>query len=290
MGEYKQPPDRAGLEQLSTDELKELIRADADSTSSGNEDYIFMVLEVIAEREKGQPDVHPVDVDRAWERFQRHWNTPDGEGKALFPAEEAERGASRLPEPDRTTGRTIWKRLVPIAAIIAALLAGMFTAQAAGIDIRGVIARWTDDVFYFEGSATETNHQSEWAENLIAHGLEASLIPTWIPEGFEAGMLSVEDYIAWETIHQPFGCIDGRGFQIVVQTYSSPDFLPTDKFEKDKTLVSRSEYNGNDVYSFANNGENTVTLVSGLTEVSVIGTLPIESLEQIIYSIGGMDT
>ena len=166
----------------------------------------------------------------------------------------------------------------------------MFTAQAAGIDIRGVIARWTDDVFYFEGSATETNHQSEWAENLIAHGLEASLIPTWIPEGFEAGMLSVEDYIAWETIHQPFGCIDGRGFQIVVQTYSSPDFLPTDKFEKDKTLVSRSEYNGNDVYSFANNGENTVTLVSGLTEVSVIGTLPIESLEQIIYSIGGMDT
>ena len=53
---------------------------------------------------------------------------------------------------------------------------------------------------------------------------------------------------------------------------------------------SRSEYNGNDVYSFANNGENTVTLVSGLTEVSVIGTLPIESLEQIIYSIGGMDT
>lgn len=43
MGEYKQPPDRAGLEQLSTDELKELIRVDADSTSSGNEDYIFMV-------------------------------------------------------------------------------------------------------------------------------------------------------------------------------------------------------------------------------------------------------
>ena len=145
MGEYKRPPDRAGLEQLSTDELKELIRADADSTSSGNEDYILMVLEVIAEREKGQPDVHPVDVDRAWERFQRHWNTPDGDGKALFPAEGAERGASRLLEPDRTTGRTIWKRLVPIAAIIAALLAGMLTAQAVGNDIRGIIARWAND-------------------------------------------------------------------------------------------------------------------------------------------------
>lgn len=164
----------------------------------------------------------------------------------------------------------------------------MLTAQAAGIDIRGVIARWTDDVFYFEGSATETNHQSEWAENLIAHGLEASLIPTWIPEGFEAGDLSIEDYIAWETMYQPFECSDGRDFQIVVQVYSSSDFLPTGRFEKDETLVSRSEHNGNYVYSFANNGENTVTIVNGLTEVSVIGSLTIESLEQIIYSIGGI--
>ena len=290
MGEYKRPPDRAGLERLSTDELKELIRADADSTSSGNEDYIFMVLEVIAEREKGWPGIQTVDVHRAWARFQRHWNTPDGDGKALFPAEGAERGASRLPEPDRTTGRTIWKRLVPIAAIIAALLAGMFTAQAAGIDIRGVIARWTDDVFYFEGSATETNHQSEWAENLIAHGLEASLIPTWIPEGFEAGDLSTEDYLFWQEMHQFFSCPDGRGFQIVVQIYSDPDFLLADRFEKDKTLVSRSEHNGNYVYSFANNEENTVTLVHGHIEVSVMGTLAIESLEQVIYSIGGTGT
>lgn len=285
MGEYKQPPDRAGLERLSTDELKELIRADADSTSSGNEDYIFMVLEVIAKREKGQPDVHPVDVDRAWERFQRHWNTPDGNGKVLFPAEEADGEPSRPPKPQ--IGWMPWKRLALVAAIIVALLAGMLTAQAAGIDIRGIIARWTDDVFYFEGSATETNYQSEWAENLIAHGLEASLIPTCIPEGFEAGNLSIEDHIAWVEMHQPFSCPDGRSFQIVVQVYSSPDFLQTDRFEKDKTLVSKSEHNGSDVYSFANSRENTVTLVNGLTEVSVIGSLTIESLEHIINSIGG---
>ena len=113
------------------------------------------------------------------------------------------------------------------------------------------------------------------------------MIPTWIPDGFEAGDLSIEDYLFWQEMHQPFSCTDGRSFQIVVQVYSSPDFLHTDRLEKDKTLVRRSEHNGNYVYSFANNGENTVTLVNGLTEVSVIGTLSIESLEQIIYSIGG---
>ena len=145
MGEHRQPPDRAGLERLSTDELKELIRADADSTSSGNEDYIFMVLEVIAERVKGWPGIQTVDVHRAWAQFQRHWNTPDGDGKALFPAEEADGEPSRTPEPKRAVGRTLRKRLVPIAAIIVALLAGMLTAQAVGNDIRGIIARWAND-------------------------------------------------------------------------------------------------------------------------------------------------
>lgn len=287
MGEHRKPPDRAGLERLSTDELKELIRADAESTSSGNEDYIFTVLEVIEERERGSAGVPSVDVEQAWERFQRRWNTPDGADKALFPVEEAEGGRPQVMKRERRMRRTVWKRLVVAAAAVAALLVGMITAQAAGIDIRGMIARWTDDIFYFEGSATETKHQSEWAENLIEHGLEASLIPTWIPEGFEPGVLSIEDYIAWKTMYQPFGCSDGRDFQIVVQLYSSPDFLSTGRFEKDKTLVHSSDYNGNRVYSFANNGENIVTLVNGLTEISVIGRLPIESLEQIIYSIGG---
>ena len=64
MGGKNLPPDRAQLEQLSTEELKEIIRADAESTSGNDEDFIFTVLEVIEEREKRQPDYTHTHTDR----------------------------------------------------------------------------------------------------------------------------------------------------------------------------------------------------------------------------------
>lgn len=290
MGGKKLPPDRAHLEQLSTEELKEIIRADAESTSGGDEDFIFTVLEVIAEREERQPDYQPPDSDAAWERFQQYYNTPDGVGQSLFPVEGSEEKRSQPAEKVRRMGRLGWKRLAIIAAAIAILLAGVFTAQAAGIDIPGIIARWTDDVFYFEGSATETSGQAEWTEALIDEGVESNVLPTWIPPGFEAGTLSVEDNIFWKEMYQPFYCPDGRQFQIVVHLFTSPEFLSTDNFEKDDTLVNRIEYNGIKVYFFANRSENIATFINGVSEVSVIGNLAIVDLEQIIYSIGGFDT
>ena len=44
MGEYKQPPDRAGLEQLSTDELKELIRARSLSLTRDSRFWLAQTL------------------------------------------------------------------------------------------------------------------------------------------------------------------------------------------------------------------------------------------------------
>ena len=70
MGENKLPPDYAYLEQLSMEQLMEIIHADADSTSSGNEEFIFAVLGVIEKRQMEQPDYRPTDIDDAWEDFQ----------------------------------------------------------------------------------------------------------------------------------------------------------------------------------------------------------------------------
>lgn len=284
------PPDRAHLEQLSTEELKEIIRADAESTSGGDEDYIFTVLEVIAEREKRQPDYQPPHSDAAWERFQQYYNTPDGVGQSLFPVEGAEEKRSQPAEKVRHTGRPGWKRLAIIAAAIAMLLAGIFSAQAVGIDIPGIIARWTDDVFYFQGPTTETSGQAEWAKALIDEGVESNMLPTWIPSDFEAGALRIEDYVFLKVMYQPFSCSDGRQFKIVVQLFTSPEFLSTDNFEKDDTLVNKIEHNGIEVYFFANRDENIATFINGVSEVSVMGNLSIVDLEQIIYSIGGFNT
>lgn len=129
MGGNQLPPDYAYLEQLSMEQLMEIIHADADSTSNGNEDFIFAVLEVIEKRQKNQPDYQPADTNNAWETFQRYYNTLDGEGLSLYPAEDLDNQ-----KPDPATFHhmrwTVRKALAVIAAAIVMLFAGALTAQA----------------------------------------------------------------------------------------------------------------------------------------------------------------
>lgn len=80
-------------------------------------------------------------------------------------------------------------RIAVIAAIIGSLIAG---AQAVGIDIFEIIARWTSGQFYLErtndpqtqvsGSPSEGEYQS-LQEALDAYGIQAALAPTYLPEG-----------------------------------------------------------------------------------------------------------
>lgn len=288
LGGKKQPPDRAHLEQLRTEELKEIIRADAESTSGGDEDFIFTVLEVIAEREKRQPDYQPPDLNAAWQRFQQYYNTPDGVGQSLFPVEGSEEKRSRPAEKMRRMGRPGWKRLAIIAAAIAILLAGIFTAQAAGIDIPGIIARWTDDVFYFEGSATETSGQAEWAEVLIKQALEKGQLTTWVPDGFYAGEILKEDLNSVLLLQQDYADQKGQTFSIEVIIYSSPDLVPNNAHEKDSETVVEYPCGRHIVYMFSNYGRNTATCLDGCIEITITGDLSFEDLLQVFNSLEGV--
>lgn len=286
MGGKKLPPDYAHLEQLSTEELKEIIRADAESTSGGDEDFIFTVLEVIAEREARQPDYQPPDSDAAWKRFEQYYNTPDGVGQSLFPVEGSEVKRSQPVERVRHMGWPRWKRLAIIAAAIAILLAGVFTAQAAGIDIPGIIARWTDDVFYFEGSATETSGQTEWTEDLIEHGVISKLKPAWIPEGFEAEDQIINDLGTFTEIYQTYHADDGASFMIVAIIYESDSYISQNLFEKNAADVAQDTYNGEKLYLFSNSGNNAAVCWGKSSEVSIIGKLSFDELTKIFNSMG----
>lgn len=285
MGGKKLPPDYAHLEQLSTEELKEIIRADAESTSGGDEDFIFTVLEVIAEREARQPDYQPPDSDAAWKRFEQYYNTPDGVGQSLFPVEGSEVKRSQPVERVRHMGWPRWKRLAIIAAAIAILLAGVFTAQAAGIDIPGIIARWTDDVFHFEGSSVSANHTSEWATAMIKQSADSGLIPIDVPDNFEAEMLTSTDTGAWQEVHQIFSSADGTSFSVRIRLYSSSEFIYHYWVEKNNQDVKKYESCRGTVYLFSNLNEHNAVMQEGLVEVSIIGNISYDEIKSIFDSI-----
>lgn len=272
MSEHKRPQQYAYLEQLSLEELKGIIRADAESEENEDTDFIYAVLEVIDEKERELPGYQPVDVDKSWEEFQRY-------------CEAREKGGTVQPH---APVRIVRKRLVAVAAAVAAAIALMLTVQAAGVDVFGAVAHWTDDVFSFAWVGRGTPERPEWAEALIEQGVDANLIPTEIPDGYVAGELAVDDLILWKEFYQPFCSVDNNLFSIRVILYSAPEYLQTSAYEKDKSLVEIYEYGQGEIYTFSNIAENKVIYLDDLAEVCVIGSFSLEELKQILESIGGI--
>lgn len=282
MGENKLPPEYAYLEQLSMEQLGEIVRADANSTSSGNEEYIFAVLGVIEKRKEELPDYKPADTDNAWENFQHYFNTPDGARLSLYPVQNSVNQKQDSATHQRWIVR---KAQTVIVAAIAALLAGLLTAQAIGVDILRIIAQWTDDVFHFEGHIVETEREAEWVTSLIEQGIDSGLIPTWIPDGFDAGELVIQDLQVWKEIYQPFYASEGQAFAIRIRVYSDLTYVQDSWFEKDPTKVEQLVCNERIVYIFSNYEEQIAVTMIDSAQVSVIGGLSKSSLESIFNSI-----
>ena len=73
------------LDQLSMEQLEELLRADFASSDPENEQAVFHILEVMEKREKENPTGRLPDTDQAWKEFQQYYNIPEGEGQSLYP-------------------------------------------------------------------------------------------------------------------------------------------------------------------------------------------------------------
>lgn len=283
-------------DKLSTEALEEIIRADLLSDTS-DVDYIIRVLEVIEQRKGPQAD-DTVDVEAAWEIFCNEYYTEEGAGLSLYDCPECcgdppgEDAGGIAPEAETAAARKrprtirfVFKRVGLAAAVLVLLLAGMFTVQAAGVDIFGVIARWTDEVFHFE--TTGTAQASEWSEELSANGVDPDLIAAVIPDGFEAKELTINDYDTFKEIQQRFTEAGVQYVDICIKIYESPEYIPADMFEKDSSPVEQYSSNGRIVYLFSNLDSYIVVCLDGLVQVSVTGNIAPEQIKQIFDSIGG---
>lgn len=136
------------LEHLSVDRLEELLDLAVNTDEEEKTEYVDAILEVIVRKEKESPTGRLTDVDKAWADFQTYYNTEDGRGQTLHFTEEPKDFAETKPAKNRTL-RKVWKTVLLVATIAICLLFSMVAAQAAGFDILGALARWTDDVFTF---------------------------------------------------------------------------------------------------------------------------------------------
>lgn len=303
----------AYLRQLTIDKLLELLSVAPIPTSSPEDEaYVDALEEAIIEKEHENPIGFLPDVNQQWAEFQKYYDVTE---KSPFPNIGTEiDGTTSVDQenfsPSISSKRTVRFRRIWRTALIAAGLAVctfgcMIVAQAAGLDVFGTIARWTEETFSFvinddtdsvvSESSTSISVSPEHAayyEEIQAALSDAeisdTLVPSWYPDGFEASAPRVANTNKSATVTTMFSHKDGRHFLLSIARYNSSSDLAARTFEKDASLVEQYTYGTKTFYIFSNLNTVTATWSDGLLLVNISGDLTVNELKSVINSIGGL--
>ena len=292
----------AYLDQLSTEQLEELLRSDSKTMENGNDDSIFYILEMIEKREKEHPTGRLPDVDKAWEDFQKYYNTPEGEGRSLYPSEGKNDSEMAMGEADHckaSAKRHLHRRLRRIlvsAAAMVCLVIFMMPPALGYENIFEMIAHWTAEQFSFSNNSenpvsdhrisSDPKNKGEYGslqEALEQYGINDAVVPQSIPDGFQPEEIWVQEYPVSGNIE--FVASYANGDDYIVITIVQHSGQSNKIYEKNDQAVER--YLSGDVehYIFHNNKNITAAWHVDSLECSISTTLSVTELEKIIDSI-----
>jgi len=207
----------AYLRQLPIGKLLELLDiAPVPASCPEDEAYVDALEEAIIEKENENPTGFFPDVDQQWEQFVTHY-LPDQKDTALEPertehAVSAQTNQQSLTVPPKRVVRfkRVWRTALVAAIAIACMFAIMVTAQAAGVDVFGAMARWTEDIFSFgpvapnsqvsdepvhetkgQGAEAPSDEFSSLQEAFDAYDMTEVHEPAWLPDGYTLDNLNV---------------------------------------------------------------------------------------------------
>lgn len=270
----------AYLRQLPIDKLLELLDvAPVPASCPEDEAYMDALEEAIIGKEKENPTGFLPDIDQQWEQFVTQY-LPDIEESAHEPdAVSAQTDQQSLKAPQKRGVRLgrVWRTALVAAAAVACMLAVMVTVQAAGVDIFGAMARWTEDIFSFGQIAPDIEVSDDPAQETAGLGTEAldsnrvfsSLQeafdtygmtevhePIWLPEGYaleSVDVLSVDDPFL-----RTFAAAYSDGGRYVNIDILSYEGEPIMQVQKTDTTVEMIEKNGIIFYYVQNTVGGTI--------------------------------
>ena len=269
------------LEAMSSSELSEAMEAALDAMTEETYDPAVIDAYLDALDRKAPMPTHP-NAESSYQDFQDK-------------LQEYVEGASKPAKQTRKFRRIA--RTGIVAVLLAVLLAS--AAQAAGIDVVGTIARWTESVFSF-GTVQSGNDSShypsvsnqvpadvpeeyqELVTELQKRGIEEYTIPTCIPEGFQAD--TPELYVD-ENGYIEFTAAYANGDDMVIFAIFGYKGKHAGLYEKDNSEVRIYTKNDTNHYFFQNREINSVAWTVNELEYSIRTTLPAAELEKIINSM-----
>lgn len=179
--------DREALEQMPTEDLREILRQSAQPESETDENTILIVLEILEKREATET---PNEVASAWERFKQENFAPTEPGRF----EEI-----HTPKPKKHRS---FAKIAGIAAAVALVIfaAGSLITPVEGTNLWNVIVNWTKETLGIGTNGEEWSDKDipeqlvELSEKMNEYKLDVPyLLPTYIPKGYQTTATIVDE-------------------------------------------------------------------------------------------------
>ena len=284
------PRDRGGLRELSTEQLRRMLRDLAQLDGEENEALVDLLLDELQAR--SDPGVVRAETDRAWRTFRQVYCDPEGDGQDLYPGRERPEAGRAPVRPAHTGRRPRLRRALLAAAVAAAVMAALTVPVFGGHSVLQVAARWTGEMFFFDrpgdmptGQAGPVRPEFERLQAALEEeGITAPVCPSYIPEGFELVELDFDpaDRLSGFSFNTYYERREDVFMFDVWQIYDN-DSGPW--FEKDDGPVETYRNAGVTHYIFTNLGQTVIAWAIGDLQCSVSGSLPREELRDVVDSI-----
>lgn len=263
-------PTREQLDAMSTAELLEALEQTLFSMTEENYDGELLDAYLDELDRKSPMPEHPA-TDESYERFKARVGKMNA---AINPLESAP-AASAKPKPRHTALRTA------LVAVIAAacLLSCMVVGQAAGLDVFGSIARWTDSLFGFGAIGEPAASPSPTGTQEVTVEYIETLLPT-VPDGFVMGEPVVFEDDVSGGIEYCVEYTSGTSF-ITFSAVEQYD-MNMSKYQKDYQDVNIVYINGQEFYTFMNNGFASAAWRISTLECYINTNLTLDELNNII--------
>ena len=268
--------DFSQYETMSTEELEEILRLDAEAPAGAQTDteLILFILEVLASR-RNKENIAGNTAQKAWESFQQHYMPEEPE------------------KPLKTNKSTNWmRRFVAAAAVVALLILIPISTNALTMEeVWNIFARWAKETFSFvssdgtavsEPSPADQDTYSSLQELLQESNRNSTIVPVWFPNGFVLKTVRKEVSPVQEFYVAQY--INGdREIFIRIQNYIDDAFQKVEIEDDYSEIYSVS---GIDYYLFENVDQSSASWVIDTYECIISGDLSIEEIKLMIDSIG----
>ena len=282
------------FDDMSTEDLEGILRMDSYGAENDkyDTDAILYIMEVVAKRKRQSGSAEAqARVNEKLEEFKEVY-LPDQDGTSLYQFDDDEEDEAQPKvhvKQVRKPVRHVFRRVGLVAAVVVVIFGLMITAQAAGLDIFGAIARWTDETFHFSvsGEAQAANWTDPFQEELSEAGLDSSVLPSYLPDGYIPGELIVSEFDGYHQIYLPLNATDGQYIDVTVTVYSDLEAVDSTLFEKDETPVQEFVDEDKLTYVFQNlDGLNVICLNENIMcSILGYGNITQEILLDILNSI-----